>query len=360
MGDSAVKKTRKNKDAKNEKADCDKAANTYNQFEKEYEKSAAYKAKGKHVGINKELMQLVSLHKTPNGITAENDYFTFINYLWILQQSKMAKNDKKYYVQIDNFRIAQERVFYQLIDIANESKNANIKRLMQSAMTLKQSEIDKNITRVTGDIDHFVQGGTLIDLLAYINKNEIVSWGSPIFWKLVPDPKNPRTYIKEITSTIMAMFEYELLVNSGSTSKETTDYTKFYKKKRIENISILFDTCLGKGHGLIGSDVWDVEYDLFSMFACDKVEKESGEFYNLLTPDEAESHGFDWRKFSKAIGYTTTPNKLIATSLKYVTCVMDALEKGWKTPKWKAYWYYIFLRQMSRFDNSYETILYGL
>lgn len=356
---SVLKKTRKANPSKKEPCDESKAANTYNQFEKEYEKSEAYKSKTKHLGINHELMQLVALHKTPNGITAQQDYFTFINYLWILQQNKTAQNDKKYYVQIDNFRIAQEKVFYQLIDIANESKNANIKRLMQSSISLKQSEIDKNIKRVTGDIDKFIKSGTLIDLLAYVNTNEIVSWGSPIFWKLVPDPKNPRTYINEITSPIMAMFEYELLVNSGSTSKETTEYTKFYKKKRIENINILFDTCLGKKHGLIGSDVWDVEYDLFTMFACDKVEKESGEFYNLLTPEDAASHGFDWVKFSKAIGYTTTPNKLIATSLKYVTCVMDALEKGWTTPKWKAYWYYIFLRQMSRFGDSYETILYG-
>jgi putative endopeptidase len=354
MRKRVAKKTRKK-----QCVESTKAANTYNQFEKEYEKSAAYKTKKKHVGIDKELSQLVSMHKTPDGITAQQDYFTFINYLWILQQSKKSKEDKKYYVQIDNFRIAQERVFYQLIDIANESKNANIKKLMQSAIGLKQSEIDKNIKRVTGDIDKYVESGSLIDLLAYINKNEIVSWGSPIFWKLVPDPKNPRTFINQITSPIMAMFEYELLVNSGSTSKETTDYTKFYKKKRIENISILFDTCLGKGHGLIGEDVWSVEYELFSMFSCDKVDKESAEFYNLLTPADAAAHGFDWDKFSKAIGYKTTPNKLIATSLKYVTCVMETLEKGWKTPKWKAYWYYIFLRQMSRFGNSYESILYG-
>jgi len=157
----------------------------------------------------------------------------------------------------------------------------------------------------------------------------------------------------------MAMFEYELLVNSGSTSKETTEYTKFYKKKRIENITILFDTCLGKGHGLIGSDVWDVEYELFLMFSCEKVVKESGEFYNLLTPTESMAHGFDWTAFSKAIGYSSTPPKFIATSLKYLTCVMDALATNWTTAKWKAYWYYIFLRQMSRFGNSYESILYG-
>ena len=338
---------------------CDKSANTYNQFEKEYEKSEAYKSKGKHVAINKELMQLSTLHKTPIGITAQHDYFTFINYLWILQQTKTAEDTKKYYVQVDNFRIAQERVYYQLIDIATESKNTNIKRLMNSVISLKQTDIDKNIHRVTKDIDDFIKTGTLIGLLAYINKNEIVSWGSPIFWKLVPDPKNPRTYINQITSPIMAMFEYELLVNSGSTSKETTEYTKFYKKKRIENITILFDTCLGKGHGLIGSDVWDVEYELFLMFSCDKVVKESGEFYNLLTPSESMTHGFDWVAFSKAIGYSSTPPKFIATSLKYLTCVMDALATNWTTTKWKAYWYYIFLRQMSRFGNSYESILYG-
>ena len=338
---------------------CDKSANTYNQFEKEYEKSEVYKSKGKHVAINKELMQLATLHKTPIGITAQHDYFTFINYLWILQQTKTAEDTKKYYVQVDNFRIAQERVYYQLIDIATESKNANIKRLMNSVISLKQTDIDKNIHRVTKDIDDFIKTGTLIGLLAYINKNEIVSWGSPIFWKLVPDPKNPRTYINQITSPIMAMFEYELLVNSGSKSKETTEYTKFYKKKRIENITILFDTCLGKGHGLIGSDVWDVEYELFLMFSCDKVVKESGEFYNLLTPSESMAHGFDWVAFSKAIGYSSTPPKFIVTSLKYLTCVMESLATNWTTAKWKAYWYYIFLRQMSRFGNSYESILYG-
>lgn len=354
------KESNKSNESNKDKKGCDSAsANTYNQFEKEYEKSAVYKAKKKHVGINKELMQLVSLHKTPKGVTAQNDYFTFINYLWILQQTKTAQDTKKYYVQVDNFRIAQERVYYQLIDIVKESKNANIKRLAESVVSLNQKSIDSNIQRVSNTINTFLKSGNLIDFLAFINHNEIVSWGSPIFWKLVPDAKNPRTYINQITSPIMAMFEYELLVNSGSTSAQTTEYTKFYKKKRIENINILFDTCLGKGHGLIGSDVWDVEYELFLMFSCDKVKQESSEFYNILSPDESSAYGFDWRAFSKAIGYKTPPTKFVCTSLKYLKCVMETLTTSWTTPKWKAYWHYIFLRQMSRFGNSYEKILYG-
>jgi predicted metalloendopeptidase len=353
-------KGNKGNESNKEKKGCDIAsANTYNQFEKEYEKSAAFKAKKKHVGINKELMQLVSLHKTPKGVTAQNDYFTFINYLWILQQTKTAQDTKKYYVQVDNFRIAQERVYYQLIDIVKESKNANIKRLAESVVSLNQKSMDSNIQRISNTINTFLKSGNLIDFLAFINHNEIVSWGSPIFWKLVPDAKNPRTYINQITSPIMAMFEYELLVNSGSTSAQTTEYTKFYKKKRIENITILFDTCLGKGHGLIGSDVWDVEYELFLMFSCDKVKQESSEFYNILSPDESSTYGFDWRSFSKAIGYKTPPTKFVCTSLKYLKCVMETLTTSWTTPKWKAYWHYIFLRQMSRFGNSYEKILYG-
>ena len=364
------KKTRKaknhttisNKKGNNtKKNDCGKSsANTYNQFEKEYEKSIKYKSKKKNIGINKELMALVSMHKTPKGITAQNDYFTFINYLWIMQQTKTAEDTKKYYVQVDNFRITQERVFYQLIEIAKESKNANVERLVKSVVALNQPSIDSNIKRVTGRIDAFLKSGTLIDFLAYINHNEIVSWGSPIFWKLVPDPKNPRTYINQITSPVMAMFEYELLVNSGSTSKETTDYTKFYKKKRIENINILFDTCLGKKHGLVGNDVWDVEYELLTMFSCGQVENESTEFYNIVSPEDSMTkYGFDWTAFSKSIGYKTTPHKFIATSLQYLKCVMGTMTTNWTTPKWKAYWYYIFLRQMSRFGNSYETILYG-
>ena len=366
----SIKKTRHHRKANNTKTkkgvkkpspdkSCEKSANTYNQFEKEYEKSKIYKSK-KHIGINNELMELISMHKTPKGVTAQNDYFTFINYLWIMQQSKTAEDTKKYYVQVDNFRITQERVFYHLIEIAKESKNANIGRLVKSVLDLNQSSIDSNIKRVTTKIDTFLKSGTLIDFLAYINQNEIVSWGCPIFWKLVPDPKNPRIYINEITSPIMAMFEYELLINSGSTSKETTAYTKFYKKKRIENINILFDTCLGKKHGLDGSHVWEVEYELLSMFGCSKVENESAEFYNLISPEESlTKYGFDWATFSKAIGYKTPPSKFIATSLKYLTCVMDAMNANWTTPKWKAYWYYIFLRQMSRFGNTYETILYG-
>ena len=241
----SITKRRKKKSTQTRKKDCEgKSANVYNQFEKEYEKSDAFKKKKNHLGINKELMQLATLHKTPKGITAQNDYFTFINYLWILQQHENAKVNKKYYVQMDNFRMAQERVYYQIIDIAKESKLPNVHRLVKSVLALNQSSIDQNIQRVTHKINTYLESGNLIDFLAYINHNEIVSWGSPIFWKIVPDPKNPRTYINQITSPIMAMFEYELLVNSGSTSSETTAYTKFYKKKRIENINILFDTCL--------------------------------------------------------------------------------------------------------------------
>ena len=44
MGASILKKTRKAKANAKGTGPCDKAANTYNQFEKEYEKSAAYKA----------------------------------------------------------------------------------------------------------------------------------------------------------------------------------------------------------------------------------------------------------------------------------------------------------------------------
>ena len=86
-----ITKGRKKKSTQTRKKDCEsKSANVYNQFEKEYEKSDAYKKK-KNLGINTELMQLATLHKTPKGITAQNDYFTFINALKIFNIVKNIK-----------------------------------------------------------------------------------------------------------------------------------------------------------------------------------------------------------------------------------------------------------------------------
>ena len=349
---SAANKTKKNV------APCKKQENS---FEKEYEKSVIFKSKKSAMGINKELNEIFKKHQTPRGIDPQNDYFTYINYLWIKQQNqKLAeKKDKKYYVQIDNFRMTQEKVFYEIIDIANNSTNKYMKNMQKSILSLNQASIEENIKITTDKINDFIQKDDLIGFLAFINSNEIVSWGCPIYWKMMADEKNPSVFISHVTSPVMGMYEYELLAQVDDPTPEIKKYLIFYKTKRLENIMILFDYCLGKNHGLNPQHVWDAEYDIFSKMGCDEIKFDSQEFYNVLTPDSALEYGFDWTAFSKALGYNKPPSKFISSSLNYLKCTMTMLKEGWKSEKWKAYWYYIFLRPMSRFGHKFEEILYG-
>ena len=55
----------------------------------------------------------------------KNDFYTYINYQWIQEKKRESKIKKKYYTQIDNYRITQEKVYYQLIDYTNNYIKAN-------------------------------------------------------------------------------------------------------------------------------------------------------------------------------------------------------------------------------------------
>jgi putative endopeptidase len=313
------------------------------------------------IGINSELNNLFKKYQSPPGISAQNDYFTYINYLWIKQQSEQISKskDKKYYVQVDNFRVVQEKVFYEIINIAKESKNVGVKNVYKSIFDLNQSSIEANIKKEIGMIDSFIAADKLIEFLAYVNSNEIVSWGCPIYWKMMADEKNPSKFISHITSPVMGVYEYELLEEGAKKSKAAEKYKIFYKKKRIENIGILFDYCLGKGHKLKPEDVWDVEFDIFSMFSCNDITTDSPEYYNVVDAKQSLEYGFNWTEFTKALGYKTPPKTFISTTVNYLKCVMKLMTDNWKTDKWRAYWYYIYLRPMSRFGAKFEKILYG-
>jgi putative endopeptidase len=332
-----------------------------NRFEKEYEKSEVFKSKKSMMGINKELNEIFKKFKTPKDITPQNDYFTYINFLWIKQQNEKLKKkeDKKYYVQVDNFRVTQEKVFYQIIDIAKKSKNQKILNLYNSIFNLNQKCIEKNIRETTQAIDGYIASDTLIEFLAYINSNEIVSWGCPVYWKMMADEKNPSKYISHVTSPVMGMYEYELLAQVDNPTAEVKKYLTFYKKKRIENIMILFEFCLGKDHGLQGEDVWSVEYDIFATLGCNEIKTDSPEYYNVLDSKTSLEYGFDWDTFTKSLGYKTSPKTFISSSTNYLKCIMKLMKDNWKSNKWKAYWYYIFLRSMSRFGSKFDHILYG-
>ena len=152
--------------------------------------------------IEKSLIKLFNTPFTPKEYKQKDDYYTYINYSWINEKSEESKKTQKYYVQIDSFRITQEKVYYELIDIVkNYIKNNNtpkanaIKKVYNSLYNLDSKIAREYVNKVVTKIDDLLSRETMFEFFGEINQNEIVSWGCPIVWSVLKDEKNVTKYI---------------------------------------------------------------------------------------------------------------------------------------------------------------------
>jgi predicted metalloendopeptidase len=288
--------------------------------------------------------------------------------MWVAEQSKMIKTVKKFYTQIDSFRLVQEKVYYELMDIVkeyvskNKSKKATeINNVYKSMLNLYGNTAEKHAKNIIIEIDELISKGNLINLLAHFNKNEIVSWGSPLVWSVGPDEKNSKIYRCSIGAPILSAYDYKIYIEDTEDDQDTKKYKKIFKSRFLKYIKTIFDEVIGKNHGLNPQDVWDVEYDMLIAMGCDKVKHESKEYYNIVkTKDSLSKYGFDWKEFSKNIGYDKTPDFFICSSLNYLKCIMETLNENdnWKSNKWRTYYIYMYLRQVIRFHNKWRPICF--
>ena len=82
-----------------------------------------------------------------NANTSGIDYYTYINYQWLEETSKKIKKEQKYYVQVDSFRVTQEKVYYEVIDMVKEyikqnkhtKKGQEVNNIYQSCLFIENS-----------------------------------------------------------------------------------------------------------------------------------------------------------------------------------------------------------------------------
>ena len=92
----------------------------------------------------------------------KNDFYSFINNEWINQIDE--EKNKKFYVELDNFRIVQEKVYYQLIGYVKQyikdnqgSKQATaINNVYQSLTTNNSSSIKKHAKNILDETNEFI------------------------------------------------------------------------------------------------------------------------------------------------------------------------------------------------------------
>ena len=339
----------------------------YTSFENKFSKTFKKIKKGDHEDT---LIKLLNKSYNSQTIKIENDFYGYINYHWLqdtLKQSKSYKKEDKYFSQIDNFRLIQNKVYKELIYIVenyiktNNSKQSKcILNIYKSYKTGARKSIKANVKRGMCFFDYYSLNDDFYGYMAYFNRNEIINWGCPIYWKVEPDLKNSNLYTNYITFPKLSLFNYSLYYIDETESKEINTYKKLVKRKYFEYLTQLFEVCFGKNNLYNPQDVWDIEIEIMSAFGCTDIKNESNEYYNIVTKEDSNiKYGFDWDIFSSKLGFEKTPNIFISTGLKYLTCICKILKEKWKTPAWKTYWLYLVIRQYIRFDGSTRHIHYN-
>lgn len=347
---------------------CKEHANTFNQFQPEYEKKHKKNFKQHELNVEKELIKLFKTPFTPSKIKPQDDYYTYINYQWLDEKLKQSDKNLKYYVQDDSFRVTQEKVYYELMDIVKEyiknnkcKKALAIKNVYESLYNLDSKIIHQYVEKVVTKLDTLLAKDTMFEFMGEINQNEIVSWGCPIVWNVLKDEKNVKKYITTISAPQLTIYDYEIYIEDTKEDQNIKKYKKEFKRMYFQFINKMFDLCLGKGHGLLAQDVWDCEYELLTALGCDIFKDDSMDGYNVVTKSEAlKKYGFNWDIMAKSIGYKNVPNTFICTSTNYLKCVIDTLSENdnWKNKQWRTYYLYIIFRQLMRFHSEWRLVYY--
>jgi putative endopeptidase len=364
-----IKSKRSKKDKPNTKTnllEIKDSANTFNQFEHKYELEFADRLKKGANNVEKHLIKLFKTPFTPSKYTPRNDYYTYINYQWMTQKSEELKKEQKYYVQVDSFRITQEKVYYELIDIVKDYIKNNdtprsraVKNVYESLYNLDNKSAQQYVDWAVIRIDEVIKENSIYNLFGQLNQNEIISWGCPIVWSVLPDEKNSKVYITTISPPQLTAYDYMIYYQNPYEDTATKKYKALYKKNYLIYVNEIFDSCLKSGHGLLATDVWDAEVDIFNALGCDLIKSDNNNGYNVVQTSESVSkYSFDFAEFLKKIGYKNIPKKFICTSLNYINCIMTFLATNdtWKTAKWRTYYLYTMFRQLIRFHSEWRMI----
>ena len=303
----------------------------------------------------RELRQAVS----PSDITPDNNFYGYINYRWLKELN--LEQEKEYLIQIDDFRIVQHKVYLELIEIVKEyiSKNKGpkaiaIKNVFESMKKLNtKHQIQQYANKYVQFIEELSKSKeNLWSLMGYMNTNEIISYGCPFNWSLNPDEKNPSVFCCYIGPPQVTLVDLDVYFDDG----EEVEYKANYKREYFKYLRNLFHFVFGPNHGYHVEDIFDVELEMLMAMGCETVKKEAKDGYNKVTIDEALRYNFNWPEFASALGFKKTPRFFVTQSLDYLKCGSEMLMENWTTPKWKAYWVYVYIRQLIRFNHEGNDI----
>jgi putative endopeptidase len=295
----------------------------------------------------------------PSSIKPNNDFYDYINYLWLKNVS--LEKQQQYIVQVDDFRLSQDRVYKELNSIIvdyfknNDNRLAkNMKNYYYSILKMNPKQYSKKLAfEAIKTVDDLISRNNPWELLAYFNKDEMLSPHTPISWSVNPDDKNPKICRCYINSGQLIIIDLNVYYDDGT----EVEYKKKYREEYIKHVRQAFHVLIGK-NDFNPKDTFDVQVQMFNTLGCDTVTKKD-KTYNIVTKGEAKNkYNFDWDEFSKQLGFKKTPDFFISTSLNYLQCGTKLFLDNWNTPKWRTYWIYLIFRRLIRITRGLEKITY--
>ena len=345
---------------------CKKSANTYTTFEDKVEelfKKQKIDVVSTSFNLEKQIVSELKQAVNPKGVKPNEDFYSYINDRWITDYELTEK--QQYIVQVDDFRIVQDRVYRELIQIIeeyisnpktkNEKKAISIKKAYNS---FKGYNTDEQTKCLSNTIIEFIEEirkdkGNIWKRLGIMNKNEIVSSGCPFVWSINPDDKNPKIYRCYLEPPQLSIIDVDVYFDDSSDNAETKKYKNNYRRQFFTYLNNLFTIAFGENHGFNVKDVFDTEFEILNAMACDLIKETDEDDYNLISKDEAlDNFGFNWTEFCKALGFKKIPENFVTSNVNYLLCGTKLLLERWDSDQWKTYWLYLYIRQQCRWNEK--------
>jgi putative endopeptidase len=328
-------------------------------FEKSYQKE--FKTNKLYDLSTRKFTKLLLSKFAPSSITPENDFYSYINYKWL--ENVELKKQQKYIVQVDDFRLTQDKVYHELHDIMMDYMKNNNTKLAKIMKNYYYSVINMNSINDSKMkakdaiflINNIIQEGNPWKLLAHVNQSYIYNYLAPFVFMISPDDKNSAIFRSYINPHQFILLDLNVYYDDG----KDVEYKRKYRNQFKKFCKDVFNLCLGQQHGYNTDDIYDVEVEIFNVLGCQDITKKE-ESYNKVTKKEAiEKYNFDWDEFSKQLGFKHTPEFFITSSLNYLKCCADLFLKNWNSEKWKSYWIYIYLQTFCRITRKWEKLYYN-
>ena len=298
--------------------------------------------------IDKELIELFKMRNS--NLSPKDDFYSFVNELWLKNVDNLAKHKRTFYVKQDNIRIIQENTAYSLLKVLK--MDSNQRKVFDSFKKLESSHMLKHIDNLKTSLEDIFSRDNFYELMTFMHKNPLFSTSFPVVWEMNVNLKDTRVYCNTLSSCNLTFFDFAYYETIPADDKKRHEYQKELYKKYEIYIKDIFKTL---EMNISYTDILECEKSLVRCF--DGTLKEDDNGYNKITMNESQKLGFDWTLFTHLMKFPYTPKWYIASSTNYLSNVMKLMNE-WNTPKWHNYWYFICMKQMIKFSKHLSKIDY--